>query len=399
MDDFDELLGKFSEVMNGETPLMPSYGQSYGQTYEDETDCDDFTDFDEINDCKDFVGFKNFNSSTPIKQDYCYDCDKPMIKEPIADGNTIWMCPDCAKQGNYIYESVSIGTQELGYNSTDALFINSGNPGRSSVISLSGSSYQKLKERNTKQQLENIISQAGSIGISKAIIKKAISSMLAIQSDNIYRGDVRKGTMAACLYRVCKSHESPLKSSQIAKLFNIESKTLSEGNKKICRLISKGVITESIFACDTAQPQSQNEQVPGFIKKYFEILSVPDVYILEGLEGSEGSKVLEVSDPQNRIYIKKFVVAFVKFMQHFRICSSSNDSSRCAGITQIIALCVPELGITASRIEKECEISKTTFIKIVNVIRELLITNEPGKQKTKYKLRHLFKKYGLPYDF
>lgn len=394
LDGFDNLLEQFEELMSNDAPEKP------------------YDEIDEIN--------EYFTEQETEKINFCDDCSINMNKEQMPDGNVAWLCPSCAKQGSYVYEYDSVSGQDVGYNSSEALFVSTGIPGRSNIVSSSGSSYKKLKEKNTRQQLENIISQANGMGISKVIIKKAISSMLSIQDSNIYRGDVRKGTMAACLYRVCKSHGSPLKNTQIAELFGIKNKTLSEGDKKICKLISRGTINESIFNSNdiVVKEDGISHDMSGFINKYFELLKIPDVHYTNYEEDekeiienriaktnarrmAKGISVVEQEPIGDKkiIKLREFTIQLIKFMTFFKICSSSNESSKCAGIIQIIALCLPELKITASLIEKECKISKTTFIKIINTIRDLLFTEEEGKIETKLKLRHLFKKYNLWYAF
>ncbi len=405
LDEFNDLLEQFETLMSNDAPEKP-----YIDTSDDENEDENEDEIVE-------------------KINFCDECNISMVKEQMPDGNVAWMCSSCAKQGTYVYEFDSISGQDVGYNSSDALFVsNGGVPGRSNIVG-SSNSYKKLKEKNTRQQLENIISQANGMGISKPIIKKAISSMLSIQDTNIYRGDVRKGTMAACLYRVCKTHGSPLKNTQIAELFGIRNKTLSEGDKKICRLISKGVINESIFHSNDVivKEDGISHDMSGFIKKYFELLKIPDVHYTEYQEGEkeimenrlykaqvrkleksglddepmqmDGNSSDSSDNNENKkiIKLKEFTITLIKFMTYFRICSSSNESSKCAGIIHTIALCLPELKITHTMIEKECKISKTTFIKIINTIRDLLYTDEEGKNITKYKLRHIFNKYGLDY--
>jgi len=411
--EFEDLLGKFDKIMSTGVPLEPS-GEDEPMDFSDnisenftENFTDNFTENSMMNDIYEIV-----------KSNFCDECKLDMRKDQMPDGNIAWICPECAKQGEFVYEFDSVSGMDTGYNTSDgscgALFISGmGNPGRSNIVS-TGSSYKKLKEKNTRQQLENIISQADDIGISKVIIRKAISAMLAIQEDNIYRGDVRKGTMAACLYRVCKSHNSPLKNTQIAKIFGIDSKTLSEGDKKICRLISKGSISSNIFTSTDTTNSVENyitfsdnknympisQSMAGFIKRYFESLNIPEVYRYEYTDQYDGEYdtfgIEEVTS--KNILFKEFAARLIQFITYFRICASSTDSSKCAGVIYIIISAYPELKVTTTAIEKECSISKTTFIKIVNAVRNLIYAEESGKSKTRAKLRHLFKKYDMPYD-
>ena len=93
---------------------------------------------------------------------------------------------------------------------------------------------------------------------------------------------------------------------------------------------------------------------------------------------------------------KQFSLDLIRFTRQFHIANTSMDSSKCAGVIYVLATRFPELKISVENIEKECKISKTTFCKFSKEVDKTLNTDATYSQKTKRKMRHLFKKHSIP---
>jgi hypothetical protein len=185
---------------------------------------------------------------------------------------------------------------------------------------------------------------------------------------------------------------------------------LSTGHGILDELLESGRIKDTgpkpskFFSSSPASKARNNPEIVGYINRYFEVLKIPlddgegnyegvDEMYLEEVGASGGVEAKETDKHPN---YKGFALDLIRFAQHFRIAAASMDSSKCAGIIYILSTHVENLTVPIDSIEKECDISKSTFCKFSKEIDKMINTDNPGCQKTKRKLRHLFKKYEIP---
>jgi hypothetical protein len=242
------------------------------------------------------------------------------------------------------------------------------------------SNYKKQQKKNTIDQLESIINQYQGPKFPKNIIKITAEFYYEVQQHKIMRGNVRKGVMAACLYRVCIVKDITRKPKEISIIFNIEPSELSNGEKILDELFAgnllKEKLAEIIFSEEGNMHVNQfyfkdDSQISSFLSRYFECLSISDEYFI-------------------------FCERLVSFTIKYRIAQSSIISSKCAGAIHIVATRVPELEIMRGDIERECQISKSTFGRFSQCIFAFMIGKQIELKKVRSRMRHLFKKNNVP---
>jgi hypothetical protein len=367
-----------------------------------------------------FAGPRRGNRARPkLRKNYCEACDAPMEKDQLDNGVTGYVCHGCGKQGDYCYDSIvddvdrtSTGNDASTYNtysSASAPLTITGPGGHIQRRGIIGgnASYKKAQEKTTRKEFQQILSSS-EIGqqIPPEVRREAEDLFLSIQGQKILRASHRTGTMAACLDVKCAAHMIPRKCKEISEMFGIMRSTLSAGHSTLNKLIERGLIDEQIKPVTTSRSHGKDSpEIVGYINRYFEGLDIPldDGYgIYEGADAAHIEEIMEIMEDEDRDNTewhpnyKRFALDLIRFTQTFKIADTSMDSSKCAGIIYILSTRIPELDILPEHIERECNISKSTFLKFANEIDRFLNTYDPDSQKTKRKMRHLFKKYDIP---
>jgi|GEM_PF-6888822 len=329
----------------------------------------------------------------------CVDCAGEMFQSPRG-----FECESCGQieenNGNEV-ETISSenGSSDMlsSYNtsSSSATPVRISGPGsvlfqRKMVGNISN--YKKTQKKTTNDQMTNVVYQFKGPTPPKYVVSEAVELYYSIQQHCIKRGDVRKGTMAACLYRVCKSHDIDRKPKEIADIFGILQSELSNGEKILDDLAAKGLIQikESRHG-DRPLAEQNNQTIPSvdqedkqmqaFLKRYFEILNIP--------LDEEGFQPIE------RPNYKEFACKLIKFTIKYHIADSSITSSRCAGAIYILSSRRKELHLKRDVIEKSCAISKSTFGRFSIAVANILTSTDPLYRKVRSRLRNLFKKYEI----
>lgn len=353
-------------------------------------------------------------------RNYCDECKQPMEKDQFDNGLSGYICGKCGKQGEYCYETVidssdtsAAGKESSTYNTSSGSSIPltimgpGGKPQKRGIIS-GHASYIKTQERTTRSQIQNTLSGTDSgQKIPDEVIRDAANLFLHIQRKGIIlRGGRRKGTMAACLDRKCRQNGLPRKCAEIANMFQIDRDTLSVGHRILDGYIEDGII--EVESTDTNFKDYDGDmEITGYINRYFKSLGIPlddghgnfgdlEINYMEEKAAGGLEYIDAFSGKSGHPNYKDFSVKLINFSRHFKISNTSMDSSKCAGVIYILATRFPTLRISAEDIEKECDISKTTFCKFSKEVDKILNTEAIHSQKTKRKLRHLFKKYGIP---
>jgi transcription initiation factor TFIIIB Brf1 subunit/transcription initiation factor TFIIB len=326
-----------------------------------------------------------FQKKTINKCLMCHTCNLPMIKSTLNNvSEYVFLCEKCGGVEELI-ENIELDFS----NATDYNTMNNS----ASPLCITGpnaylyqkklicntSNYKKQQKKNTNDQFESIIHMYNGPKFAKNIVKLAADFYYAVQQFKIMRGDVRKGVMSACLYRICIVKNITRKPKEVANVFGVEQNEFSNGEKILDELFATtplANILSELISSDSGVQVSQfyfknDLQINSFLGRYFECLSIPEMYM-------------------------KFCQSLVKFAIKYRIAQSSIISSKCAGSIYIIAIKATDLQIKRNDIENECKISKSTFGRFSQSILEFMSGHAPEYKKVRSRLRHIFKKNQVP---
>lgn len=214
--------------------------------------------------------------------------------------------------------------------------------------------YDKQSIQNIQKEFSNLINGK----IPKNIIGMACKLFLEInkQHDKVFRKDVKKGLMAACLAYSCNSSNTDnmsKTSKEITDICNVTIKSLNNGIKIIKALKEKSVISID-----------QNNCTTDFVMRCLDKLNIDKKwlpFIIELIEKANQSKLHIIFD--------------------------CKYNTRALGATYCLIDRHPDFKhITKEFIEETCGVSKNTFVKYYNNV----IVNYYNKYK------NIFKKYGVP---
>lgn len=93
------------------------------------------------------------------------------------------------------------------------------------------------KDRSLYNIFDNITVNAINNGISTSIIEEAKMLYKKVSESKITRGENRSGLIASSIYMSCKSNKVPRSTKEIAKIFNLKTKTMTKGCKKFQDII------------------------------------------------------------------------------------------------------------------------------------------------------------------
>lgn len=265
-------------------------------------------------------------------------------------------------------ESSSMATKVMGL----------GRSGQRNVIhSSSGPSNNRAaQQRLIVNQISAIINATSNHGIPPKVISDAADFFWQVQSNKTIRGDVRKGTQAACVYLMCRPNGIARSIREIAKLFHIEQCEVSGGEKILDGLAAGGLITKPFILED----QNEDEQVENLLTRHFSALNIH-------------KKCREVSlEPDD---VREFCKRLIRFTIKYRLAETSVISSKCVGSIAIYLRFSKKLIIDRDLIDKECNISKTTFARFEKAILDFLDSTDPEGEAARGRLRRLLRDYDL----
>lgn len=307
---------------------------------------------------------------------FCSECNCRMTH--LAE-QMEYMCDKCGsvvKDVSHTVDSVG-GTNHINnYNTSDEsatpIMINGPNHYyyQKKLVS-SASNYKKTQKRNTVKQMVGYTYEKQQV--AQHIVLQAADLYYEVQQHCIKRGEVRRGTMAACLYRVCKYEGHPRKPKEIAAIFGTDRSEVSNGIKILDGLLSQRRLVLKGRLADYNPYFDGINHTMDYLKRYFNALQIDERY-------------------------KEFAERLVRFTTKYGISHSSNTSSKCAGVIYIIITRVPELRLGEDAIKRECNISPSTFRRFAKCIFDFLgpvDTTNQGAVLIKRRLRHLFIKHGI----
>jgi transcription initiation factor TFIIIB Brf1 subunit/transcription initiation factor TFIIB len=198
--------------------------------------------------------------------------------------------------------------------------------------------YPRYRKMTTLKEMHNWNSQSNGNQLPKNVINEA-NDMFATIKDHgyVFRKDVKKGVQGACLYYTCHVNGISRTPIEIAKLVGIAEKFLSAGDRYLRDLNERGIINIP----------SKVDAINSYVNRYFELLKISNKY-------------------------KPFVLDMIRKADDDRlhVLYDSKSNTKCIGTIYMLIDRIPELRktIDKERIERECDISKTTFIKYYAMI-------------------------------
>nr|QQV29294.1 hypothetical protein K-LCC10_0039 [Kaumoebavirus] len=230
------------------------------------------------------------------------------------------------------------------------------------------SNYNKKQKKDTINQIKKCIFEfTGKTSVPNDVALAASELYYTIQQHHIYRGDVRRGIMGACIYHECAKRKIAKKKREIAELFKITQDMVSYGDNELKQLASEGII----------HIEPDKDMTESFLLRYFESLNVPKKY-------------------------KPFAEKFIEYCRINHIAVNSVSSTKCAGIIYLLAQRDPKMKVTDKEIQDQCGISKSTLLRFAKVINTIINLSAKDmalrEQHTQYRawFEKLFKIFNLP---
>ncbi len=198
--------------------------------------------------------------------------------------------------------------------------------------------YTRYRKMTTLKEMHNWNSQSSNNQLPKNVIEEANEMFATIKEHNyVFRKDVKKGVQGACLYYACHMNGISRTPTEIAKIVGIAEKFLSAGDRHLRDLNERGIITIP----------AKIDAISSYVNRYFELLKIPTIY-------------------------KQFVLDMIHQADDDRlhVQYDSKSNTKCIGTIYMLIDRIPSLrkSIDKERIEKECDISKTTFVKYYTML-------------------------------
>ena len=297
----------------------------------------------------------DLDSDKIIKYNICPKCN---IEGTMIDGSVF--CPECGLEtliidDNNKFSFSSEKDHNVSSNSYISFnFIGPNSYGYQRSFLKTCANYSSFRRNNNRKDMYNYNYQYEGKKIPKNAIKLAIELFSKIKEKNyVFRGNGKKGVLGACLFYACVMNNITKTPREIASVMEIEERFLSHGDRVVQELNEKGVISIPT----TLRPLND------YLDQFFPALNIPDKY-------------------------KAFVIDVIERAEkkNIHIMNDSRTTTKCIGAIFLITNRVKELRhITKDIIVKECNISKSTFIRYYNLLLE------------NYKmLKPIFKKHRIP---
>lgn len=274
---------------------------------------------------------------------------------------------ECISEQYNTSENSSMATRVIG----------PGRNGQRVLHSSPGASGNKnIQHREIMNKISAIVSRKDP-SISQKVISDAADLFCQVQQHQVLRGGVRKGTQAACLYRVCAPNRISRRICEIAQMFEIDQSEVSNGDKILDELFSQDLIKKIYHEED----QTEEMQVADLLTRCFINLEMAERCEKAGL---------------NLNTIREFCTKLVRFTRRYRIAESSVINSKCIGSVYVLSQHVPSLNIDRDTIEKKCNISKSTFARFGKAIQNEFEGTNEARAHIRSRLRQLFRSHGIP---
>lgn len=193
------------------------------------------------------------------------------------------------------------------------------------------------RQNQDKKKLSNINAETETKRIPKTVIDLVMADFQKIKAERIvYRGNGKKGVMAALIYYRCMSVGVARTPRDLCTFLEIPQKKFSEGDRKVQKHIDKGILDFPICPNSYTMYVNQYMILLGIDLKYVQ-------FVLDLIKRAEDKKI--------------------------HIMNESKTTTKCVGAIYMLITRL-KLKISKDTISKECNISGSTFIKYFKMLNE-----------------------------
>ena len=201
------------------------------------------------------------------------------------------------------------------------------------------------KEKQLYNDFQHITEMATNAGITRCIIDDALIYYKQIyESDVSFRGDNRKGLLAASIYMSCRKHKYPRTSSEIAIMFKLDNTTsATKGYKNALKIINE------------LERNMENEDKSKFCS------TKPENFI------TPYCSKLELNSE-----ITKLCFFISKRIEQLNLMLDKCPQSIASGIIFFVSQLYKLPHITKTRVKNVCQISEVTIGKCSNIMESVI---------------------------
>lgn len=280
----------------------------------------------------------DFSDNLKIEFKKCPKCNI----EYLLDNNMMY-CKICGSEKDLNTDNNNFSmSYSTTYNTSDNSFVSFKFIGKGSYAFHKSflktcANYSKYSHNNIIRELNNLVYQHNGNKIPKNIILLAAEMYNKIRFyGKVFRGDSKKGVMVACVYYACRINKITKTPRYLCTLTKTPDKYLSQGERILQDYIERRLLEI---------PKLDDPKID-YLSQYFEALKLPKKY-------------------------KKFTIELIYRAEEksLHIIKDSRDTTKCAGTIYMLCSRVPELKyITKEKIEENCDVSKTTFLRYYNLL-------------------------------
>ena len=271
-----------------------------------------------------------------IEYKICPNCNVQMHYKVTHE----YICEECGlSKGNIAssdeYNIASGNSYNTLNNSSTPLKCIGSNSFKYQCLLRNNSSYAVIQDNNIKNTLFGLNYNCTDINIPKNILRSVSEQYKLIRkSNNIYRGQILRGILASLTYYECLKEKLTHKPKEIAAWINIDSINLSKGDKILRTLHEEGIIQLDL---------DNIEITKNFIYSYSMRLDIDKVYLPFLYELLDAVNDLKIVNP------------------------NSKSSTKAISLLYLLIVC-KKMPMTQEQLNKEFEISTTTFKSVTNLI-------------------------------
>ena len=298
-----------------------------------------FINYDEIDITTNNKSIFNDNHELNIENydddnDICDNCNIKMINIT----NILLECLKCGLQKNKTI--VSKNKILHNYNVASSSFLSIKIVGKNSYyyqknLLKTCSDYQKYSYNNNLREIKILLNKSNKSRLSKEIIEHGVDIYTKVKK-NTFRGDSRKGLIAACLYIACAYNSVSKPVSYFCKIFNITERHFSRGYMIIVDLIEREEVNLKIKV----------DEIHDFLKRYLKLLNINMSYL------DEIVKIINIAE-KNNLHL---------------ICNSKNVTKCCGALMLLVSLDKKLCHVDQNLISDKCKISVNTFKKYYKLL-------------------------------
>jgi hypothetical protein len=276
-----------------------------------------------------------------IKKNKCHICDGDLYLSV-----NILTCQSCGLEtqncSNITEEEYSTAAiTDCNVNSNGFIsmrIVGPGSYGYNRALLKTSANYEKYRKINMLKDMNSWNNNSKKHHMPKNIMLEVNDDFDKIKKHGyVFRKDGKKGVISALLYYRCYAHGISKTPSEIAQFSGIEEKFHSQGDRILHDLAERGII----------QIPHKVNPIIDYIERYMELLEIDKKY-------------------------KQFIIDLINRAEakHIHILHDSKANTKAVGAIYVLVDRIPSLRsrVTKDIIEKECGISKTTFLRYYNII-------------------------------